>query len=190
MRRRILGVALAGTAGVMTATMVAAPAQAATCPEDTTCSTTVTFTVTPVGMTITVPDEALNIGNSAPGGQISGQLGTVSVSDERAALDASWTASVIATDFTTGGGTGPETIANINVRYWSGEAMGTSGNGAFTPGQPGAGDAVIINVPRTAFSHVGGSGINSASWNPTLIVNIPADSVAGLYTGTVNHSVT
>ncbi|GAA5028928.1 hypothetical protein [Actinopolymorpha pittospori] len=63
-------------------------------------------------------------------------------------------------------------------------------SGAFVPGQPGPGDAVIINVPRTAFSHVGGSGINSASWNPTLVVNIPADSVAGLYSGTVNHSVT
>jgi hypothetical protein len=190
MRRRRRGIALAGAAGVMAATMVAAPAQAATCPEDTTCSTTVTFTVTPVGMTITVPDDALNIDSVAPGGQVSGQLGLVSVSDQRAALNASWTASVIATDFTTGGGTGPETIANINVLYWSGEAVSTSGSGAFVPGQPGPGDAVIINVPRTAFSHVGGSAINSASWNPTLVVHVPADAVAGTYTGTVSHSVT
>jgi hypothetical protein len=29
----------------------------------------------------------------------------------------------------------------------------------------------------------------SATWNPTLIVDIPAGAVAGTYTGTITHSV-
>jgi hypothetical protein len=31
-------------------------------------------------------------------------------------------------------------------------------------------------------------GDNSASWNPTFIVSLPAAAVVGTYTGTVTHS--
>ena len=41
----------------------------------------------------------------------------------------------------------------------------------------------------TAMSLTGGAGSNSASWNPTLVVNVPAAAVAGTYSGTVTHSV-
>ena len=171
----------AGLAGVALVLGLAAPAAA----ED----TIVTLTVTAEdGLSIAVPATA-NIGSANPGETASGQIGPVTVTDERAALNANWTASVIATDFTTGGGSPAETIPNINVLYWSGPATATAGNGTFTPGQVAPAEAQIINVPRTAFSHTGGSGDNSATWNPTLVVNIPESAVAGTYTGTVTHTV-
>jgi hypothetical protein len=170
-------------AGAVLAAGLAAPASAA--PGD----TIVTFTVNAAGgLTVTVPASA-SLGSGAAGTTISGQLGPVTVLDQRAALNASWVATVISTDFTTGGGTSPETIPNINVTYWSGPATATAGSGVFTPGQQTAGDAVIINVPRTAFTHTGGTGANFATWNPTVSVAVPADAVGGLYTGTVTHSV-
>jgi hypothetical protein len=167
-------------AGLALAVGIATPASA----EDTT--TTVTVTATD-GLSITVPGTA-NIGSGHPGTTVSGNLGTVTVTDERATLNAAWNATVIATDFTTGGATPAETIPNINVSYWSGGATATTGPGTFTPGQATAGDAQIINVPRTAFSHAGVSD-NSAAWNPTIVITIPADKVAGPYQGTVTHTV-
>ena len=65
----------------------------------------------------------------------------------------------------------------------------TSGPGTFIPGQPTAGAAVTLNVVRTAFSRTGSNGNNSATWNPTLIVDVPATAIVGTYQGTVTHSV-
>ncbi|MFF5207421.1 hypothetical protein [Streptosporangium sp. NPDC000396] len=115
------------------------------------------------------------------------------MSDQRAALTATWTASVIAAAgaFTTGGGTTPETIPNSSVLYWSGPATNTTGTspGDVTPGQLNAGAAQSLSVLRTAFRKTAGSGSNSVTWNPTLVINVPAQAVEGTYTGTVNHSV-
>ncbi|MER5703160.1 hypothetical protein ABT023_14625 [Micromonospora sp. NPDC002296] len=180
MRSKLFAAGLAGSALVLG---FASPATADTA------DTIVTLTVTAEdGLSISAPATA-NIGSGNPGDTVSGQIGPVAVTDERAALNANWNATAIATDFTTGGATGPETIPNINVLYWSGGATATTGSGTFTPGQAGAGDAVIINVPRDAFTHTGGSGDNSATWNPTLVVNVPEGVVAGVYTGTVTHTV-
>ncbi|MGI5162692.1 hypothetical protein [Microbispora sp. CA-102843] len=151
-----------------------------------------TFTVTaPDGLTITVPNGPVSIGSGVPGGQISGQLGPVTVSDQRAALTATWIATVVAATggFTTGGGTPAETIPNTDVLYWSGAATATTGTGTFVPGQANAAAAQSIDTPRTAFSKTSGSGDNSATWDPTIVINVPASAVAGVYTGTVNHSV-
>ncbi|WP_250564502.1 hypothetical protein [Sphaerisporangium fuscum] len=183
----LLAVAIAAATLVAPA---ATPAQAGTCPASTTCPTTVTFTVTaPDSLTITVPDGPVNLGGNTPGNQVTGQLGLVTVSDQRAALTATWTATVSATSFTTGGGTASETIPASSVQYWSGPATATTGTGTFVPGQPNAAAAVTLDQPRIAFSKTSGSGNNSASWNPTLIISIPAQAVAGTYTGTVNHQV-
>ncbi|GAB2453518.1 hypothetical protein ACWDTT_02475 [Streptosporangium sandarakinum] len=192
MSARRLGTVCWGVTGLVAALTAALPATAGTCPASTTCSTTVTFTVTaPDGLTITVPSGPVNIGSGAPGGQISGQLGSITVSDQRATLAATWTASVVAATggFTTGGGTAPETIPNTAVLYWSGAATGTTGSGTFVPGQANAAAAQSLDLSRTAFSKTTGSGANSATWNPTVVINVPAGAVAGVYTGTVNHSV-
>jgi hypothetical protein len=180
MRKRLLVIA---TAAVALATGLAAPASAA--PGDTIVTLTIVGTG---GLTITVP-AAANLGTGTEGATVSGLLGSVTVLDQRALLTPTWNASVIATDLVTGGGTAGETIPNINISYWSGPAAATSGLGAFTPGQATAAAAQIVNVPRTAFSHTGGTGSNFATWNPTLVVAIPNDQVGGVYTGTVTHSV-
>ncbi|RLP96094.1 hypothetical protein EAD89_00260 [Micromonospora sp. BL4] len=177
MRRKLL----AGLAGVAAVVALAGPAAA----ED----TIVTLTVDAAGgLSITVPATA-NIGHGVEGSTVSGQLGPVTVLDQRGSLTPNWTATVISTDFVTGGGSSGETIPNINVLYWSGSATATAGGGTFTPGQQTAAQQQIINVPRTAFSHTGGTGNNFATWNPTLVVNIPDGTVGGTYTGTVTHSV-
>ncbi|MER5319376.1 hypothetical protein ABT003_08575, partial [Streptosporangium roseum] len=101
------------------------------------------------------------------------------------------TATVIAATggFTTGGGTAPETIPTSDALYWSGPATATTGTGTFVPGQANAAAAQTLGVSRTAFSKTTGSGNNSATWNPTILINVPDQAVAGVYTGTVNHSV-
>lgn len=164
---------------------LAAPAAAA--PTD---DTTTTFEVLAGTLDIVAPATA-DLGTGAPGGTITGQLGTVTVTDSRASDDASWIASVTATVFQTGTASPPETVLPEEIDYWSGPATATTGTGTFTPGQAAAGDAAPLSsvTPLTAFTHTGGTGGNTAEWNPTLVVNVPLDSIAGGYTGTVTHSV-
>ncbi|MEV0457276.1 hypothetical protein [Catellatospora methionotrophica] len=180
MKKRLISLMLAAAA---TAVGLAGPAAAA--PGDTIVTLTV---VGSGGLTISVP-LASNLGTGSEGTTISGQMGPVVVLDLRALLTPAWTASVVSTAFTTGGAGPGESIPAANVKYWSGPATITLGTGTFTPGQINAAAAQVINVPRTAFSHTGGTGSNSATWNPTLVVAIPADAVGGVYTGTVTHSV-
>ncbi|MBQ1018233.1 hypothetical protein KBX71_10215 [Micromonospora sp. D93] len=164
---------------------LAAPAAAA--PTD---DTTATFEVLAGTLDITAPATA-DLGDGAPGGTITGQLGVVTVDDSRGAADASWEATVTATVFQTGGGTAPETVLPSEIDYWSGPETATTGDGTFTEGQAAAGDAEPLDTvtPVIAFTHTGGTGGNTAAWNPTLVVNVPLDSIAGVYTGTVTHSV-
>ncbi|AVT34381.1 hypothetical protein C6361_11630 [Plantactinospora sp. BC1] len=150
--------------------------------------TIVTFTVATANLTIEAP-AAVNLGSAFPGQRLSGQLGTVTVRDQRAAANATWTASVVSSEFRTGDGDPGQIIQPQLVEYWSGPATSTTGTGTFVPGQPTEADRVSLSVPRTAFAKTSGSGNNSASWNPTLVINIPPDAVGGLYTGTVTHSV-
>ncbi|MEU7745779.1 hypothetical protein [Nonomuraea sp. NPDC049158] len=182
----------AGTAAAMVTTALAwaASVQADTCPASTTCSTTVTFTVNEgEGLEISVPDGPVSLGSGQPGSQVSGQLHVVTVMDQRAALNATWTANVYGTPLTTGGGTSAETVPLSALSYWSGPATATTGAGTFVPGQPTAGDAEVLNEVYTAFSKINGAGDNSASWNPTIVIDVPAQAVAGTYTGTISHSV-
>jgi hypothetical protein len=174
--------AVAASAGLA---LAATPALAA--PTD---STVVTFNVVGAGLDITAPETA-SLGSALPGTTLSGTLGPVQVVDQRGAPDASWTASVVSTHFETGGGSPSERILASNVLYWSGPGSAQSGNGTFTPGQPNASDAEPLDTvnPIVAFTHTGGTGVNSVTWSPTLIVNIPASAIVGTYTGTVTHSV-
>jgi len=148
----------------------------------------VTFGVNVGLLQISAPDTAY-LGTGDAGGSVSGALGDITVTDNRAELAPAWTATAVSSDFTTGGGTTAETIPASDVSYWSGQAIATTGPGVFTPGQPTAADAVVIATPQTAFSLAGGVGDNSATWDPTLIVAVPSGAVAGTYTGTITHSV-
>jgi hypothetical protein len=153
----------------------------------TTGTTTTTFTLTGGSMSITVPGTTVNLGSvSVAASSITGRLGTVTVNDNRGLLSGGWTAATVSSShFTTGG----QSASESNVTYWSGPSIATSGIGTLLGSQLTSGLAVVVNAAQTAFT--GGSlvGNNSASWNPTLIVTIPASAVVGTYTGTVTHTV-
>ncbi|MEQ4302717.1 hypothetical protein ABNF97_15175 [Plantactinospora sp. B6F1] len=179
-RMLVIGAAAAAAVGLTAAPAVAAPTD----------TTTVTFDVTAGTLDIDAPTSA-DLGSGAPGTTIDGSLGAVTVTDARASGDASWAASVTSSVFTTGTGTPSQTILASEVEYWSGSLITSTGNGTFNPGQATSDDAVPLDTvtPVVAFTHVGGTGNNSATWNPGLSINVPLDAEAGTYTGTVTHSV-
>lgn len=145
-------------------------------------ASSVTAELQPQGnLSITAPATA-NLGSVAIGGTISADLGTVTASSQGTLT---WTASVTSTVFTTTS----STIANSNVSYWSGPATATTGPGTFTPGQSTAAQAVSLSTSRVAFTRTGSNGNNSASWTPTLVINVPANAFAGTYQGTITHSI-
>jgi hypothetical protein len=140
-----------------------------------------------VVLSINIPGPA-DLGSGTTAGHFSAQLGTITVTDNRAGAH-TWTMTVTATAFTTGAGGPTETIGNDRLSYWSGPAITTTGDGTFVPGQLTAGQAVPLSTARTAFSHPTGTVPNSASWNPTIIVDPPPTGIAGTYSGTIVHSV-
>lgn len=140
-------------------------------------------------LSITVPATA-SLGSRAVGaGTLTADLGTVTVTNS--ALIGTWTATVLATDCTTGGGSANEAISRAALSYWSGPATATSGSvSVATPGQATALQAVSLSTSRTAFTALTIDPLSgSVSWQPTLSVTIPAASVAGTYTCVVTHSV-
>ena len=176
---------LTAIAAVMLGILSAGPAAAA--PTD---DSVVTFEVLAGTLDIVAP-VAGDLGDGAPGSTISAALGAIAVTDDRALTDASWVAEVTSTDFTTGDETASETIPAASVGYASAPAGVTTGNGTFIPGQLTAGDLEPLDtaVPLVAFTHDGGSGNNSATWNPAVAVTVLLEKAAGIYTGTVTHSV-
>lgn len=138
-------------------------------------------------LTITVPDTA-NLGSGSRGGTISASMGTVTVSDGRPGV-AGWTATVSATNFTTGSGTSAETISKSAVAYWSGPTTAFSGAGTRTAGEPTAAQRVPLSGTVTAFSAGKAAGTTSTSWAPSLVVTVPGSAVAGTYRGTITHAV-
>lgn len=134
-----------------------------------------------------------NLGSVATGtGILSAQLGTVTASASGIlGLAPSFSATVSATVFRTGGGGPSETVAQASILYWSGPATAFSGAlaGGFTAGQPNAALAQDLSIARVAFSGSALAGTISASWNPTIVINLPASAVAGTYSGTITHSV-
>ena len=180
MRKQLAALVLAGTA---IAGLAGAPAAHA---EDTVTS----FTLTGGALSITVPATAtLTGGNTAiTTSDITGQLGNTTVTDARGALVATWTASVTGTEFTTGAGGANRTVPLTNISYWSGAGTG-SGIVTPVPGQLTALNAQALTTSRTAMAATVAVGNNTISWNPTLVVTVPAGNVAGTYTGTITHSV-
>lgn len=179
MRKRLALALSLASAGSMV--LAAAPADAAQ---------GVTFTLTAGALTISDPADK-SLGSVTTGtASVSSTLGNTTVTDNRGALLGTWTASVSSTDFTTGGATAEETITSDLVDYYSGLATASSGTAVRVPGQATALNAVDLAASATAFSATGVVGNNSTTWVPTVVVNIPSDSVAGTYSGTITHSVT
>jgi hypothetical protein len=144
--------------------------------------TTVTFTVTSGALTMTAPTTA-DLGSGAPGTTISGPVGTVTVTDDRALLAAAWTTVASASDWTTGGATPAETIPATDVSYDPG-AIATTGTITAT-GTP----ITLTGAAQPVVTGTAGVGNNTATWDPTLSVAVPASAVAATYTGTLTQSV-
>ncbi len=150
-----------------------------------------TTRVAEASVSITVP-ASVNLGTSPTGaGTLTAQLGTIQVTAVGVAgvLLPSFTAMVSSTTFTTGGKTASETIGKTSVAYWSGPVTASSGLQTAVPGQATALLKQDLSISRTAFSSSGTVLTITTSWNPTIVITIPAAAVAGTYTGTITHSV-
>lgn len=140
--------------------------------------TTVTFVVTTGALSMAVPVSA-NLGAGAPGTIISGALGAVTVTDDRALASASWTVTAASTDWTNGLATIPATDAN----YVPG-AITTTGTITAT-----GTNITLANTAAVVVTGTSGVGDNTASWDPTISVAVPASAIGGIYTATLTQSV-
>jgi hypothetical protein len=145
--------------------------------------TTATFTLTAGALSISAPTGSVSLGSqvvSASPSTISGQLGVVTVTDQRGGAT-TWVASVIVTAFTPTTGPAVTAIAASEVTY----VPGTVTQVGVTTVQPAraslAGVVPVVNGTST--------GLSSASWNPTISVALPANAAPGIYTATITHSV-
>lgn len=156
-------VAIAGGEAVST-TAAAGPAAAPGDP-----STTLTFAVTSGALSLSVPVSA-NLGSGAPGTDISGAIGPCTVTDDRALLSASWTVTAAETDFANGLNTIPAGDASYSVG-----SITTTGVITAT-----GTDVTLSNSAQTVLTGSAGVGDNTATWDPTITVHVPASAVGGL----------
>ena len=165
---------LAGLTMTAVAAGAFAPAQAA--------DTTTTFEIVAAGgLAINAPGAA-DLGTVNSGAAtVSGQLGDVTVTDERGALLGNWTATASSTEFAHEGTDRSQDIAALNATYLAGVVTNT-GLGV------SAGVGGNLEVGAIAASRVG-AGNNSSTWDPTITVALPQQAVVGTYTATITHSV-
>lgn len=150
---------------------VASPASA----DDTATTFTLTggqLTLSVVG-TATLTDEASGVDANT----ITGTLGAVTVTDARGGTTG-WVASAGSSTFT---GTGLS--ISTDVAYANGTVTETGTNTV------AADSTASISTARAVATATAVSGNNTASWDPTLTVSMPAGALAGDYTGTVTTSL-
>lgn len=177
---KIRSLTAAVAAAACAATLATGPAQA----ED----TIATFAVTSSGtLGISVPASTVDLGSVSSGTtSFTPSLGTVTVTDTRAAVSAAWTATATGTHFDLqGAGADPVNVANHRVANtaitYTAVPSVDVGTGTATPtaGTLAAGSTVVF----------AGTGSNTVSWNPALGFTLLATQSAGTYQGTVTHSV-
>ena len=177
-RQQTRRLVLAAATGLMTLGLVL-PASAAT-----TGATSTTLDVTTGAISITVPTGTVDLGttvNSVAGSTIVGQLGVVQVEDARGApAGSAWVATVISTAFTPPGAT----IAASLVGYTAGPITQV-GTAVYTANNPTHLEGAIAAVTASGIT-----GVNSATWNPSIDIRVPGGAIVGKYTGTITHSVT
>ena len=183
-------VALAATAGLLTATAaLAAPAHAACAVSDPLCSD-VSFTVGAGTISLVAPSAATGgtATVSGSGATVEIPLGATTVTDLRVASPG-WSVSATASDFATTGGTIDKTQAAFSVPA-DGVATGLVGAALCTTRtRKSTPTAVDANGTTTQIFRCTQVGVSGATYTPVLTVTVPAGSVAGTYTGTVTQSV-
>lgn len=175
MRRTIISSAAALFIGGASVLTLAVPAFAATAP-----GTPVTVEVTGGALTISAPTGSVDLGSVVTSGSIqtvSALLGNVVVTDNRAST-AGWTATASGTDFI-----GPQTISGASVVYTTPQATVT-GPATVTPSTQSS-----LNPGGRVQDATNVGGNNTATWDPTIAVPIPANALAGTYNASITHSV-
>jgi len=169
-------------AGVLSGLLTVGAPVSAAADEDGT--STIEVTVAGGELEISVKSPTKNFGtveNTADGTTISGSLGEVTVRDNRNAPEgSSWVATAVATELKRTKGRG---ISAGNIRYSAGpvDKQCTC--------TVRARKTVTLNRPQAVVTASEITGNNVASWTPTITVKIPADVVAGTYSGAITHSV-
>lgn len=145
---------------------------------------TATVTVQGGALSITVRADAGNLGTRASTGRrmrVRGGLGQVVVRDARGASAGSgWVASAVSTPFTSESG---PAIPAAAVGYTAGR-IGRVGTATYAANDP---TDLSRLTPVVTASEI--TGNNTATWNPTISVTIPGGMPAGVYAGTITHSV-
>jgi hypothetical protein len=170
--RRILVIVVAAGATILTLGPVGSASAADTG------DTTATFTLAGGSLDVT-PAAGAALTNGAPGaGSVSGSLGAVGVSDTSGST-VGWVLSAGSSTFVGDAGS-----VSTGVSYNSGAA--TASTGTVTPTTAGA-TSITAVAPVAAGTLANGN--NTASYTPTLTVDLPASALAGDYEGTVTTSV-
>ncbi|MGV9242117.1 hypothetical protein [Streptomyces sp. NPDC003710] len=147
--------------------------------------TPVTLEVTGGGLGITVPAGPVDLGSTAVSNSpqtVTNQLGNVTVSDQRGGTTG-WTATAQAVDFTGPNNTTISVSAPGSSTYHAPQAN-VIGTATVT-----AHDLSPMYPPGPVQVATGVTGTNSATWNPTITITVPANSLAGTYNSTITHSV-
>jgi hypothetical protein len=151
---------------------------------DQTAVSSATVTLVGGGLSITAPSDAGNLASTSNGVgavTISGQLGQVQVTDSRGAPTGSgWTATAISTAFTPMAG---PAIGAGSVRYTAG-TITKVGTATYTANDPPDLTGVAPVITAEAIT-----GDNTATWNPTIHIVVSANMAAGVYSGTITHSI-
>jgi uncharacterized repeat protein (TIGR01451 family) len=165
------------------ANTVTSAAPGSNCPSGTTnpaCSATVAV-ITGV-LSISVP-ASVDLGAIVTGGTAAAGLGTVTVTDNRALLGASWTATVSSTDFLNTVTSG-DLIQAGKASYLINALGTTTGSATFTPTPV----TVLSGSPQAVVTATGTNGDNSATWDPQIQVSVPSAAVIGIYTAIITQS--
>lgn len=185
------------TLGTSAAILVGLAVAAAPAGADT---TSATFTLTGGGLSLSVPtNPAVNLSSGLAIGsvQVAGALNPTTVTDQRGSLLAGWKVQVTGSDFVTGASTTETTddytIPKANVSMYIDVAAVTdllpTGGMVVTSAALAANKASLAapataaDAPTLIAGTTAGSG--SITYMPSLSVTIPAQAIAGTYSGSV-----
>jgi hypothetical protein len=191
MRKTLAGAAALAVAGGLVA---ATPGHAADG------TTVATFEIKAGALAITVPtgttDTPKNLGQVSIGTAVfAPSLGDVTVSDSRTNLATAWTATVKSTDFVTDdGGAANEKVLASEISYVALPGLSVAGvtgtgTGTFTGGTVASLDAESAAAELRMAGKWVGTGANDVKWTPTVTFSGLDNNVAGIYKGTITHSV-
>jgi hypothetical protein len=175
--RKPLALTLATLATASVAALVPTAANAA--------DTNVTFTLSGGSLTLSAPGSASltaagNLG--VTGTSVSGSLGSSTVTDSRGSLAHTVTVNMSSTDFTDAAS---DVIAKSNAAGSSGATVPT---GVAVAVPTLTGQTIGASGGATILQLTGVVGAASTTYNPTVTVTIPANAIAGSYSGTITQT--